>query len=147
MGLFSAIKRGSVDYLFIDEEDIETQEQVNAAQLANLERQRLENKVDEKEFAELSGQVKSNTFDEALKDPANRPVTAFTESLTENYDKLLTGVRNTVGGVTKFAAGTLFKILPWWLWVIILVAALISGAVYFKPQIAIAGRVLKGIKR
>ena len=143
MGLWAAIKNRNTDLLFVSQEDIDTQTQVNTAQQANLRRQQEEKIISQEEFAASLKGSQENTFEKAFAEPGNSPSDAFSDSVKENFDKLTTGVRNTIGGVIKFAGGTLFKILPWWLWAILAVGVVIYFRVQLMPFLAIAKRLKK----
>jgi hypothetical protein len=143
MGFWSAIKGGNLDLLFVSEDDIATQAQVNTAQQANLQRQADAGIISQEKFVKDVQGSKDNTFEKAFSDPKNSPTGAFNDSVKENYDKLLAGVSSTVGGIVKFAGKTVFGILPWWLWLAVIAGAIFYFRVQLAPFLSIAKRLKK----
>jgi len=129
MGLLQAIKQGNIDLLFVSDDAIRTQAQVNKAQSQIVNRQLLEGKTTSAEAQKMQAEIASNTFNILFSDPKNSPTQAFTDEVGKRWEAGLKTTRDFIGGSVKTVLGSVFKVLPWWLWLLIIAGAL----VYFVP--------------
>ena len=133
MGLWSAVKSAATgnfsdagNLLFIPEDDITTQSEVNNAQQKIVERQYAEGLVDSKEAAELTQQMQLNAYPNLFKTEGS-PLGEFNKSIGENLTSGVKWLSSGAGGIV----GAIAKGIPLWIWGIILIAA----AFYFMPII------------
>ena len=141
MGLLDAIKGGSLDLLFFNSDDLKTSREVAKAQSDLIKERAAQGRIDPATANDLQKRAAESTIDSLLQDPKNSPAKTFTDTVKTNFDKGVTAIRQTVNDTLQFAGGTIFKLLPFWVWLLIAAAAFI----YFYPQIAIALKVGKKV--
>jgi hypothetical protein len=57
------------------------------------------------------------------------------DAFKDGLDEGAGNVRNTIGGTIKGVVGTVFKLLPWWLWLVIVLGAFLwFGGARFIPR-------------
>lgn len=143
MGLWDAIRKGSLDSLFFDADAEETSKEVAAAQQALIAERVAQGRMDPAKAAELTQRSRESTIDALLQDPTNSPAKTFTSSVAANFDRGLTLVRNGISETVQFIGGSVFKVLPWWIWL----AGIAAVAVFFWPQLLTGFRLFKGLFR
>lgn len=115
-----------VNYLFVDQAAIDTAEQVQRDQTKILDRQFKQDKISQDRFNELSRDMNyDQTYAGAFSDPDQSPLGGFQEGLGDGLNNLTSASRGFLNGL----AGTIFKSLPIWLWLLIVVGL----AFYFVP--------------
>jgi len=145
MGLWTAFKEAAKgnfsdagNYLFIDEDAITTQKEVNNHQQALAAKQYQDGVVNEDEANLMFSQIQGNAFPYMWGERG--PGAVFTEELktgaAELPAKFASAINTTISGTSKFIG----KAIPWWLWGILLIALL----VYLSPFLKIG---LKYVKR
>jgi len=131
MGLWSAFKsaasgnfRDAGNYLFTDEDDIETHESVKNAQEARIAQQYQTGLIDEQEAGELMNLSAQTAFPYLWRnEEGGDPVKVFADTVKVN-----------TGKVWDSALGATTKLVPWWIWALLIVGAII----YFWPLVRTA---------
>lgn len=137
MGLWSAAKEAvkgnfndAANMLWMDEEAITTQKEVNNAQQAIVSRQLQEGTVTEDEANAYFAEIQGNAYPFLWGDTG--PNDVFISSVKENVVELPNNVAKAINagiaGTSKFIA----KAIPWYVWLILIIALLIYLAPFLK---------------
>ena len=127
--LFTGNFSDAANYLFIDDEAIETRDQVAKAQQEYLDRQKELGLVDDSEYVELSHNINDDVYKNAFSSSETSPWGGFVEGAKEGaadeLDFASGKIADTLNGAGKFV----WKSIPLWVWIV----AVIAAAIYFRP--------------
>jgi len=117
--------------LLTSEDALDTQKLVANAQEANIQRQYNEGLVDEQEAGELMNLSAGSAYPYLWQnEPGGDPATTFADTVKANTGKLW-----------DTALGAPGKLLPWWVWALILVGSLIYFWPILRTALAFRGKM------
>lgn len=145
MALWSAFKSlvtgnfsDAGSYLFLDEDAVTTQKEVNDNLSRVLADQQARGVVSAEEAEKMTREIQLNAYPELFKD--NPPITVFADELSNQAknlpDSIANALNKTVSGVTRFS----FKALPWWVWGLILLGIVIYLQPFLAPLVTVYAR-------
>jgi hypothetical protein len=142
MGLWSAIKsvgkgefKEGANFLFMDEDAIATTNEVSNAQEALVKERHEKGLISDAKAGAYLSEIQRNAYP-YLFDEYGGPSDAFTESIKTDLtvtwpNKIRDVIDGTVGGASKF----LLRAIPWYIWIILLIAL----AIYISPYLKLLG--------
>jgi len=145
MGMWTAFKEAAKgnftdasNYLWIDEDAITTQKEVNNAQQAIASRQYQDGVVSEDEANLMFSQIQGNAYPflwgrEGPNDVFIQELKTGAKELPSNFAK---AINTTISGTSKFIG----KAIPWWIWMVLILALLVYLSPFLKIGLKYAKR-------
>jgi len=116
MSLWKAITTLDPNWLFVDQDALDTANQVAKRQSQIAFEQSQKGVLDNEKFQALNAEilgVPDRTYLDAFNDPDQSPAAGFVAGAREGLNKEAGLVNDALNG----AAGLVWKAIPWWVWI------------------------------
>ena len=127
-------------YLYVSDAEIAT-DKATDAKLGTLNAQTYGNPdsvlYDPQAYAAAQGHLQGGNIDAQLTDPATSPLGGFQQSIQDTANNTASGIQ----GVTSFGLGSIFKLIPWQVWILGIGYLLFITSAIWMP---FAKKALKG---